>query len=185
MLISNLVIPFLAVALAELGDKSQILVFLLASRTKKHLQLLIGVMLGFLIVDGFAILIGSWVVNLIPAFWLKVVTGLIFMGLGFLMIFAKNDDQEKEPQLKTPLLTGFLMILMAEWGDKTQIASALFATKYHPFYVFIAVMAALFLLSILAVYLGRFIAHLINKNITTKLAGGIFIVVGLLTLFFK
>ncbi len=148
------------------------------------MQLLIGVMLGFLIVDGFAILIGSWIVNLVPAFWLKVITGIIFIILGFLMLFAKNDDKENEPQLKNPLLTGFLMIFMAEWGDKTQIASALFATKYHPLYVVIAVMAALFLLSVSAIYLVKLITHRINKNITTKVAGIIFIAIGLLPIFF-
>ncbi len=184
MFTPDLIVPFLAVALAELGDKSQILVFLLASRTKKHLQLLIGVMLGFLVVDGFALLVGSWVVQVVPDFWLQVVSGLVFIVLGILMLYAKHDDEESVPTLKNPLSSGFLLILIAEWGDKTQIASALFATEYDLLYVFIAVMGALFLLSVSALYLGKFIAHRIDKKITTRVAGVIFIIIGLLALFF-
>jgi len=183
MQLSEIIIPFLTIALAELGDKSQILVFLLSSRTKRHLDLLAGVMLGFLIVDGFAILVGGWVVQLIPAFTLKIISGLIFLVLGTLMLLTKNkDENQKEPPLKNPLVTGFLMIFMAEWGDKTQIASALFATKYNSYMVLFSVMSALFLLSVSAIYLGKIISHRINKNLTTKISGLIFIILGLLSL---
>lgn len=182
MSLPDFTIPFLAIALAELGDKSQILVFLLSSRTKKHIQLLIGVMCGFLIVDGFAILIGSWIVTIIPEFWLKTITGIIFVVLGLLMLLNKEKDEENKTHLTNPLVTGFLMILMAEWGDKTQIASALFAAKYNPFVVFVAVMGALFLLSASAIYFGKLIAHKIDKQLTTKIAGTIFVVLGLLSL---
>lgn len=183
--IADLTIPFLTVALAELGDKSQILVFLLSSRTKKHLRLLAGVMLGFLVVDGCAILVGSWVVQLVPAFWLKLVAGLIFVILGLIMTLSKHDGKESVPHLKTPFLTGFSMILVAEWGDKTQIASALFAATYHPVLVFVSVLTALLVLSASAIYLGKFIAHKLDARFTTKAAGILFVVIGLFTLFLR
>lgn len=183
--IADLTIPFLTIALAELGDKSQVLVFLLSSRTKSHLRLLAGVMLGFLMVDGCAILVGSWVVQLVPAFWLKLVAGLVFLVLGLMMILAKHDGKEAVPHLKNPFLTGFSMILMAEWGDKTQIASAVFAATYNPVLVFIAVLAALLLLSASAIYLGKFIARKFDAGFTTKAAGIVFVGIGLFTLFLR
>ncbi len=179
MPVTDFTIPFLTVALAELGDKSQILVFLLSSKTKKHFSLLLGVMAGFFVVDGLAILIGSRVVDVIPSFWLKAVTGTVFIVLGVLMLTNKEKDEGKNTHLKNPLVTGFTMIFMAEWGDKTQIASALFATKYEPMAVFVAVIAALLLLSVSAIYLGKIFADKIDKRLTTKIAGVLFMIIGL------
>lgn len=180
----DLSLPFLTIALAELGDKSQVLIFLLASRTKKHFQFLLGVMLGFLLVDGFAILIGAWIVDLIPSVWLKLLTGFLFIGLGTLILLSKeNMENEKEPELKNPFITGFVLIALAEWGDKTQIASALFASQYDPKMVLLSVMAALLLLSASAVFLGKLFAHRINKNLTAKISGFLFIGLGLASLF--
>ena len=56
----------LAVGLAEMGDKTQLSILLLSSRTREYFRLLLGVMLAFLLADGFAILVGSWVTNVIP-----------------------------------------------------------------------------------------------------------------------
>jgi putative Ca2+/H+ antiporter (TMEM165/GDT1 family) len=72
------------------------------------------------------------------------------------------------------------MTFMAEWGDKTQIASALFATTYQPIFVFLGVMAALLLLSFSAIYLGKFISHRIPTQVTTKVAGVLFVLMGIL-----
>lgn len=180
LIIPDITIPFVTIALAELGDKSQILIFLLASRTRKHFQFLLGVMLAFLCVDGFAILIGAWIVEVIPSFWVNVASGSIFLILGLMMLFSKKEEENVEkPQLKSPLITGFGLIFMAEWGDKTQIVSALFAAQYNPILVLISVMSALLLLSGSAIYLGKIISHKVNKNLTEKIGGLIFVILGL------
>jgi len=185
MPLSDFLIPFLAIALAELGDKSQILIFLLASRTRRYSHLLLGVMLGFLIVDGIAILAGAWIVDVIPAVWLKTGTGIIFILLGAWMLRMKLEEIEHEPHVMHPMFAGLSMVMMAEWGDKTQIASALFATKYDPLLVFAAVMSALFLLSISAIYLGKMIAHRVSKKMTARISGLIFIAVGILSVLYR
>jgi putative Ca2+/H+ antiporter (TMEM165/GDT1 family) len=68
-------------------------------------------------------------------------------------------------------------------GDKTQIASGLFATKYNPVMVFIGVISALTILSVMAVYLGKFIALRMNKKTISKVAGIIFVILGILCFF--
>lgn len=68
---------------------------------------------------------------------------------------------------------------MSEWGDKTQIASGLFATKYNGFMVLTGVMIALTLLSIMAIYLGEFISSKIERKTLTKIAGVLFVLIGL------
>jgi len=81
------------------------------------------------------------------------------------------------------LLIPFVFIGLAELGGKTQIASGLFATKYNPVMVFIGVLSALTLLSVMAIYLGKFIALKMNKRAISKVAGIVFIALQVLCLF--
>ena len=64
MPLNEIIIPLIAIGLAEMGDKTQLSVILLSSRTREYIPLLAGVMLAFLITDGFAILIGSWMTGI-------------------------------------------------------------------------------------------------------------------------
>ena len=77
--LDEMIIPLLAVGLAEMGDKTQLSILLLSSRTREYFRLLLGVMLAFFLADGFAILVGSWVTNVIPVHLVKLVSGLVFI----------------------------------------------------------------------------------------------------------
>lgn len=180
-MIADILIPFVTIALAELGDKTQLSVLLLSTRTKEHISLLFGVMIAFLVVDGFAILIGSWVTSILPANLLKIASGILFILFGVLILIDSGKDDNKEDRMLTtsPFFSGFLLIFVAEWGDKTQIASAVFATQYNVWLVLIGTMAALGLLSATAVYLGRFVLERIDKKIISKAAGFVFILMGI------
>jgi putative Ca2+/H+ antiporter (TMEM165/GDT1 family) len=70
--LDEIIIPLLAVGLAEMGDKTQLSILLLSSRTREYFRLLLGVMLAFLLADGIAILVGSWAVNVIPVHLVKL-----------------------------------------------------------------------------------------------------------------
>jgi putative Ca2+/H+ antiporter (TMEM165/GDT1 family) len=85
-MIEDILIPLVAVGLAELGDKTQLAIFLLSTKTNKYLPLLMGVIIAFLIVDGVAILIGGWVANIVSYNLLKIISGILFILLGLLMI---------------------------------------------------------------------------------------------------
>lgn len=170
----------IAIAAAELGDKTQISVLLLSSKTDKHLQVLIGVMLAFLIVDGIAIAVGSWITEIIPIKYLKVVSGSIFIILGMLMLISKKTETEKSKNSNNPFITAFLLILLTEWGDKTQIAAALFATRYNPVMVLIGTILALFVLSIIAIFFGKILSEKMPKKTINRLAGVIFVIMGII-----
>jgi len=178
-MIQDLLIPFISIGLAELGDKTQLAVLCLASKTKKYFQLLSGVVLAFAITDGLAILLGNFITAHIPILYIKIVSGVIFIIFGIITLL-NNKAEEAQCELKQPFASGFFLILVSEMGDKTQIASGLFATKYNPAMVFIGVLLALAILSVTAVYLGKFIAIKINKRIISKVAGIVFIVLGIL-----
>lgn len=176
--LEGVLVPLVTIALAEMGDKTQLSVLLLSSKTKEYSKLLLGVILAFLIVDGIAILLGSYITNLVPVNMLKLLSAAVFITYGILTLRNNKEEEEEDASFQNPFYAGFTMIFLSEWGDKTQIAAALFAVKYNPWQVLIGVMAALSLLSVIAVYLGRFIAGRIDRRLISKIAGTLFIVIG-------
>ena len=90
MPLNEIIIPLIAIGLAEMGDKTQLSVILLSSRTREYIPLLAGVMLAFLITDGFAILIGSWMTGIIPLDLLKLISGGVFILFGALILRGRS-----------------------------------------------------------------------------------------------
>ncbi|MDW7731646.1 MAG: TMEM165/GDT1 family protein [Methanolobus sp.] len=178
-MIQDILIPFLLVGFAELGDKTQLAVLILSTKTRQYLSLLAGVMLAFIVTDGLAILLGSFITEIVPMDYVRIGAGLIFILFGVLtLVKREKEDEEDSYELKSPFMSGFGLILVAEMGDKTQLASALFATQYNPLFVFIGVIMSLFVLSATAVFLGKFIMGRINKRTISLVAGILFILIG-------
>ncbi len=180
-MLQDFLIPLVTIGLAELGDKTQLAVFALSSKTKKHLQLLLGVILAFLIADGLAILLGDYITKLIPKEYIKIGAGIVFIIFGIIILMNNKEEKEKV-ELKSPFISGFSLILISEMGDKTQIAAALFGAEYNAYLVLAGVMIALTILSVMAVYLGKIISKKINKKTISIIAGALFILLGVLSL---
>lgn len=175
-------IPFVSVALAELGDKTQLGVMLLASKTQKRVRLFLGVMAGFLLVDGLAIVLGATVTRLVPLHIIKWISGALFILFGVLMLrgdACNGDCEQKAKEVSRPFWVGFLMIAAAEWGDKTQIASGLFAAQFHPLAVLAGTLTALALLSLIAILAGNWISKKIPEALLHRIAAILFILIGL------
>jgi len=163
-----------------MGDKTQLSILLLSSRTQEYAKLVLGVMLAFLLADGLAILVGSYIDAVVPVTTVKALSGLVFILFGILILKEKGEEEESEQSLSArgAFLSGFSMIFLSEWGDKTQIASALFATEYDPLMVFAGVMIALFILTLMAIFLGRYLSRRIDRKLMSRVAGGIFLLIG-------
>ena len=178
-MVPDILIPLIVVGLAELGDKTQLSTLLLASKTEKHLHLFLGVILAFLIVDGIAILAGEWITHIAPKSLIKILSGVVFIIFGLLMLRNKREEIKSNYYFENPFYSGFILIFVSEWGDKTQIAAGLFATKYSGLMVLIGVIMALSLLSIIAIYSGKFISDKVNSKTLAKIAGISFILLGI------
>ncbi|MCK4398013.1 MAG: TMEM165/GDT1 family protein, partial [Methanophagales archaeon] len=179
-MVPDILIPLIVVGLAELGDKTQLSTLLLASKTEKHLHLLLGVILAFLIVDGIAILAGEWITYIAPGGLIKMLSGAVFIIFGLVILIFRNRREETKSKyyFENPFYSGFIMIFVSEWGDKTQIAAGLFATKYSGLMVLTGVIFALSLLSIIAIYSGKIISDKVNRETLAKIAGISFILMG-------
>jgi putative Ca2+/H+ antiporter (TMEM165/GDT1 family) len=182
-ILEDILVPFVAVAIAELGDKTQLSILLLSSKTRKHVYLLIGVILAFFIVDGIAILAGSWITSIVPLRIVKIISGILFIVFGVVMLIRQEKDFEQKKIYNNAFISGFILILFAEWGDKTQIASGLFGTKYNAVLVLCGTLIALTVVSIMAVYFGKVIAERIHKKLLTRIAAVLFIVMGIVFFF--
>jgi len=186
-MLPDLWIPFVAAGLAEMGDKPQLSVFLLSSKTEKRLQLFLGVALAFLTVDGFGVALGSWITNKIPLSAMKAASGIMFLAFGVLTL--KDWKIGEKPWMDSfnpsskPFIGGYALIFMAEWGDKTQVASALFATRYEALMVLMSVMTALIILSGISIYLGKLVLEKVDRRLMKKASGIAFMMIGFLSFF--
>ncbi|MBN2279744.1 MAG: TMEM165/GDT1 family protein [Candidatus Marinimicrobia bacterium] len=179
-MIKDLLIPLISVALAEVGDKTQLTLFCLSAKTKNHFTLFGGAMLAFFIVDGMAVLAGDFIARLIPLIFIKTVSALLFLSFGVSFLMQKLEDQTT-CSLKQPFWSGFSMIFFSEMGDKTQIASIVFASNYQCLYVFAGVITGLGLISFLTIQLGNTLYGKINSKFLHKLSGVLFILLGIST----
>jgi putative Ca2+/H+ antiporter (TMEM165/GDT1 family) len=176
---SDFFVPFFGVGLAELGDKTQLALLLVSSRVRRRFRLLLGVVLAYFLVDGVAVFLGSWFAGFVSVGLLKVFSGVVFVFLGVLILRGGGEEGADFFYSSNPFLSGFVLILVAEWGDKTQVAAALFASKYSPLLVLLGAVSALAFLSAAAVYFGGFISERVDRNVMAKVAGVVFILMGL------
>lgn len=175
-------VPGLTIALAELGDKTMIAMIALSSRHKKaHLKLFLGALAGFFFIDGVAILIGAYLLNLLPVNIIKIIAGLLFIGFGTYTLFFQKVESVKTHDGHV-FLTAFSMVFITELGDKTQIAAALFATEYNPWLVLASTIFGIGLVTALAIYIGNRLTKYIRPKTVNIIAGIIFILVGIASL---
>jgi len=177
----DVLLPFATVLLAELGDKTQLAVFCLAIKTRKRLQLLLGIVLAFIIADGIAVILGDFLARIAP-YLVKTVSGIIFILCGLITLVKRDDGEDRKYDVRNSFISGFGLVLISEMGDKTQIVSGLFAAKYNPLLVFIGAVSALALLSAVTIYLGKYFIRKLDEELISKIAAIVFILIGILNL---
>ena len=175
--------------LAELGDKTQLTALALA--TKFHWKkVFIGLAAAFTLLNLGAVIVGKLLFAILPLFWIKLVSGSLFLYFGFATLSASvnaqegDDTEEKSLSLKGPIATAFFMILFAELGDKTQIVTASLAAQNDlPLEVFFGSTFALWLVSLIGIFLGLQITKFIPLSYIHKAAGSIFLIFGLVIIY--
>ena len=140
-------------------------------------------MLGFLVVDGISIIIGSSLTSFIPITWITMVSGVIFILFGLMTLYSKKGDED---QLKanrgSPLISSFSMVALGELGDKTQIALIALAAESGWDSVLIGVMLAFTVLVSLGCVFGARILSKLPKRTLRIGTASLFIILGVASL---
>jgi putative Ca2+/H+ antiporter (TMEM165/GDT1 family) len=127
----------LVVALGEMGDKTQVLALLLAVRYHRPWPILTGIFLATLLSMGITALLGSAISSLIPLPVLRWLLVAMFFAVAVWTLIPEDDDDDDDAvPLKSStslVLTAFVTFLLAELGDKSQLATLVMAAKYQEF----------------------------------------------------
>ncbi|MGC4027330.1 MAG: TMEM165/GDT1 family protein [Steroidobacteraceae bacterium] len=168
------------VALAEIGDKTQLLALVLAARFRKPVPIILGILAATLANHALAGAVGVWVAALVGPVAMRWILGLSFiaMALWTLIPHKIGEEQEHAPRFGvfgTTLIAFFLL----EMGDKTQIATVALAAKYSSLAsVVLGTTAGMMLANVPAVLLGEVAARKLPMRLVHGIAAAIFLVLG-------
>ncbi len=173
------------VALAEIGDKTQLLAFILAARFKKPVPIIAGILLATLINHGLAGALGAWITSVMTPELMRWVLGLSFLGMAIWTLIPDQVD-EKDTRVAQKLgVFGATLIafFLAEMGDKTQVATVALAAHYAaPVMVVVGTTLGMLIADVPAVLVGDRLSHRIPMRLVHGLAAAIFAVLGVMTL---
>ena len=184
--LAPLVASFVLVALAELGDKTQIAVITLSSQFKAF-SVFSSAMLAFLLTTGIAVAIGD-ALKLLPLLWLHVTAATIFLIFGFytiLMVISRKGEgaQVKTKNARNAVFSSFSLITLMELGDKTQFAVIALSAQYEfPLLVYLGVMLAFALITGLGATVGTTLTKFVPLKHIQLGSGIIFILFGIVFL---
>lgn len=172
------------VALAEIGDKTQLLAFLLAARFRKPLPIILGILIATLLNHGVAGAFGAWVTSFFSQETLRLVLGVSFIGMAiWILIPDKIDDTEATLTRSGVFGTTLVTFFLAEIGDKTQIATIALAAQYQALiWVVLGTTLGMMLANVPAVLLGERVANKIPVRLVHAVAAALFAALGVAAL---
>ncbi|WP_411886225.1 TMEM165/GDT1 family protein [Polaromonas sp. YR568] len=176
------------VALAEMGDKTQLLALVLAARFKKPWPIVAGILVATLANHALAGAAGAWVTTLVGPQMLRWILGASFLAMAaWMLVPDKLDaDEEEKPPRYGVFFTTVLVFFLAEMGDKTQIATVMLAARYD---AIVSVVAGTTLGMMLAnapvVWLGERVTRLVPLRVVHIISALIFASLGLMALLIK
>lgn len=174
------------VALAEIGDKTQLLAFILAARFKKPLPIILGILAATIVNHGLAGALGAWITTSISPEVLRWVLGLSFIGMAiWTLIPDKIEAAETQVAKRFGVFSATLItFFLAEMGDKTQVATVALAIHYaSPVMVVTGTTLGMLIADVPAVFVGDKLASRIPMKLVHSIAAAIFALLAVATLF--
>ena len=168
---------FVAIFVAEFGDKTQLVSMSMACRYHP-MKVLAGAMVALAAVIGLAVWAGGYLSAHIPHRLVAILSGAVFMVIGLFTYFKKEETSVGEKCENGGFLQTLFMVFLAEFGDKTQLAAFFLAASLgYPLAVFSGAMAAMLLNHLFAVYLGsRFLSKLKPQYLKVGTAALFFVI---------
>ena len=172
------------VGLAEIGDKTQLLAFLLAARFRRPLPIVLGIFVATVLNHAFAAAVGALVSELAGPGVMRWVLGLSFLAMAaWIMVPDEADDTALPLARYGVFATTLLAFFIAEMGDKTQVATVALAARYESMAAVVAgTTLGMMLTNVPAVYFGDRIANRVPLKLVHGLAALVFAALGIATL---
>jgi putative Ca2+/H+ antiporter (TMEM165/GDT1 family) len=172
------------VALAEIGDKTQLLAFILAAKFRKPVPIILGILAATLVNHGFAGALGAWITSLLSPQTLRWVLGVSFLAMaGWTLIPDKFEEEDAQLAKSGVFVATLIAFFLAEMGDKTQVATVALAAQYNSLVSVVAgTTLGMMLANVPAVLLGDRIANRMPVRLVHGIAAAIFAVLGVATL---
>lgn len=169
------------VALAEVGDKTQLLAIVLATRFRKPLPIVLGILFATLANHFLAALLGATAAGFLDGIWFRfaVAVGFVAMGLWTLVPDKLDDDDAPRPSRYGPLLTTLVAFFIVEMGDKTQIATIALGARFNDV---VAVTAGttlgMMIANVPAVLLGNELIKRVPLDVVRMIAAALLVATG-------
>ncbi|SDP92713.1 Putative Ca2+/H+ antiporter, TMEM165/GDT1 family [Rhodoferax sp. OV413] len=172
------------VALAEIGDKTQLLAFILAAKFQRPWPIIGAILVATLANHAFAGALGSWITSLVGPETLRWVLGISFLAMAAWTLVPDKFEEEDAKLARFGVFgTTLVAFFLAEMGDKTQFATVALAAKYHSFFLVVAgTTLGMMLANVPAVILGDRIAQRLPTQLVHRIAAAIFAIMGVATL---
>jgi len=175
-MITTTLSTFALIFLAEIGDKSQLVCVLLASR-HRAVPVFLGASAAFMLLNILAVSIGAAVSLAIPEWVLAIAVVLLFSFFGVKALLDRGDDDGQVDELSGHgvFMVAFLMIFIAEFGDKTQLTVAALGAAASPIAVYAGATLALITTSLLGVAGGRWLTQRVSTVTLHRIGGVLFL----------
>lgn len=178
----------LAVAVAEIGDKTQLLALFLAARYGRPYLISLGVLIATLVNHGLSAWLGAILADVIPPDWVRWIISGSFFAIGLWLLIPDKDDEDMGRFAQYgPFVATLVLFFLAEIGDKTQIATVILAAKFSAdAWMTIAVIAGttfgMLLANVPVIFAGKWLMDKLPLGFAHKAACVLFILMGVVTL---
>ena len=173
------------VALAEMGDKTQLLALILAARFRKPWPIVLGIFVATLVNHAMAGALGAWIMAQLSPQTLRWILGASFLAMAAWMLIPDKplDASESLAPRFGVFGTTLVMFFLAEMGDKTQIATVMLAARYEPYAAVVAgTTLGMMLANAPVVWLGERVTRWVPMRVVNVVSALIFAVLGLIAL---
>lgn len=172
------------VFLAELGDKTQLVALMLATRFKAGI-VLAGVLVATLLVHAFSVVLGGITGRLLPHGWILLLSGLAFIAFAIWTWRGDrlDDEDQKVRRITSPFMIVTVTFFLAELGDKTMLSTVTLASQYSPVQVWLGSTLGMVLSDALAIWVGRAMGKRLPEKAVKMGAAAIFLAFGLFSIF--
>ncbi len=181
----SLFLSTFVVALAEIGDKTQLLAFLLATRFKKPVPIIFGIFLATIVNHSLAGLVGAWITTVVAPETLRWILGGSFLAMAVWTMIPDKIEEDESRLAKNFGVFGATAItfFLAEMGDKTQLATVAMAARFSEVALVVAgTTLGMLIADVPAVYIGNRFSKKLPIKIIRAIAAALFAAMGALTL---